>query len=79
MKIAILSLASQNYSTRRLVESAFAMGHTARVLNPFGFYLHVSGKGGRIYYENTPVDDFDVIFPRLSASTAHYGRKLLRT
>ena len=77
MKIAILSLASQNYSTRRLVESALAMGHTARVLNPFGFYLHVGGKGGRIYYENTPAADFDVILPRLSSSTAHYGEEVV--
>ena len=77
MKIAILSLASQNYSTRRLVESAVAMGHTPCVLNPFGFYLHVDGKGGRIYYENTPAADFDVVLPRLSSSTAKYGEEVV--
>lgn len=77
MKIAILSLASQNYATRRLVDSSRAMGHTPFVLNPFGFYLHVGGEGRQIYYEDSPVDDFDVVLPRLSSSTAKYGEEVI--
>lgn len=77
MIIAILSLASQNYATCRLVESALALGHTPHVLNPFGFYLHVGGKGRQIYYENNPVEDFDVVLPRLSSATAKYGEEVV--
>ena len=76
MKIAILSLASQNYATRRLVDASLAMGHTPFVFNPFGFYLHVGGKGCQIYYEDSPADDFDVVLPRLSSSTARYGEEV---
>ena len=77
MIIAILSHASQNHATYRLVESALALGHTPHVLDPFGFYLHVGGKGRQIYYENNPVEDFDVVLPRLSSSTAKYGEEVV--
>ena len=77
MIIGILSLASQNHATYRLVESAVALGHTPHVLNPFRFYLHVGSKGRQIYYENNPVEDFDVVLPRLSSSTAKYGEEVV--
>ena len=77
MKIGIISLGTQNHATRRLVEASLAVGHTPKVLNPFGFYLHIGGSGIRIYYEETSAADFDVILPRLSAATARYGEEIL--
>ena len=77
MKIAILSLSSQNDSTRRLVEAVRAAGHTPKVLDPFGFYLHIGGKGKRIYYEGASAEDLDVVLPRLSAATAKYGEEVV--
>ena len=77
MKIGIISLGTQNHATRRLVEASLAVGHTPKVLNPFGFYLHIGSSGIRIYYEETSAADFDVILPRLSAATAGYGEEVL--
>ena len=77
MKIGIISLGTQNHATRRLVEAALAVGGTPKVLNPFGFYLHIGGSGTRIYYEETSATDFDVVLPRLSASTAQYGEEVV--
>jgi ribosomal protein S6--L-glutamate ligase len=77
MKIAILSRGSQNHSTQRLVEAALAAGHTPKVLDPFGFYLHIGGKGKRIHYEDTPAEDFDVVLARLSLVTARYGEEVV--
>ena len=77
MKIGIISLGTQNHATRRLVEASFAAGHIPKVLNPFGFYLHIGGSGAPIYYEETPAIDFDVVLPRLSASTARYGEEVV--
>ena len=77
MKIAILSLGAQNHATRRLVEAALAAGHTPKVLDPFGFYLHIGSEGARIYYEEAPAEDFDVVLPRLSATTAKYGEEVV--
>ena len=77
MKIGIISLGTQNHATRRLVEASLAAGHTPKVLNPFGFYLHIGGSGAPIYYEETPAADFDVVLPRLSAATARYGEEVV--
>ena len=77
MKIGILSRGPQNHSTRRLSEAALAAGHTAEILDPFGFYLHIGATGDRITYEGKPAEDFDVIVPRLSRMTARYGEEVL--
>ena len=77
MKIGIISLGTQNHATRRLVEASLAAGHIPKVLNPFGFYLHIGGSGAAIYYEETSAADFDVVLPRLSASTAQYGEEVV--
>lgn len=77
MKIGILSRGPQNHSTRRLSEAALTAGHTAAILDPFGFYLHIGGTGNRITYEGKPAEDFDVIVPRLSRTTARYGEEVL--
>ena len=77
MKIGILSRGPQNHSTRRLSETALTAGHAAEILDPFGFYLHIGGTGNRITYHGKSVEDFDVILPRLSRTTAQYGEEVL--
>jgi ribosomal protein S6--L-glutamate ligase len=77
MKIGILSRGPQNHSTRRLSETALTAGHVAEILDPFGFYLHIGGTGNRITYHGKPAEDFDVILPRLSRTTARYGEEIL--
>ena len=77
MKIGIISFGVQNHATRRLVEATLAAGHIPKVLNPFGFYLHVGGSGASIYYEEAPATDLDVVLPRLSATTVKYGEEVV--
>ena len=77
MKIGILSRGPQNHSTRRLSETALTAGHAAEILDPFGFYLHIGGIGNRMTYHGKPAEDFDVIVPRLSRTTAQYGEEVL--
>lgn len=77
MKIAILSRGPQNHSTLNLVEAAENAGHNAQVKDPFGFYLKIGGTGPRIIYDGVPAEDFDVVIPRLSSTTARYGSEVL--
>ena len=77
MKIGILSRGPQNHSTLKLTEAALNAGHTAEILDPFGFYLLVGGTANRITYHGKPVDDFDVIMPRVSRTTAQYGEEVV--
>ena len=77
MKIGILSRGPQNHSTRSLSEAALNAGHTAEILDPFGFYLHIGGTDNRITYYGGQVEDVDVIIPRLSRTTAQYGEEVV--
>ena len=77
LKIGILSRGPQNHSTRSLSEAAFNAGHTAEILDPFGFYLHIGGTGSRITYYGGQVKDFEVVIPRLSRTTAQYGEEVV--
>lgn len=77
MKIAIISRGPQNYSTRSLSEAAERIGHTAEILDPFGFYLHIGDNNSRITYHGKPAADFDVLVPRLSRTTAQYGEEVI--
>ncbi len=77
MKIGILSRGPQNHSTRTLSEAAFRAGHTAEVLDPFGFYLHIGSRNSRITYHGKSAEDFDVLVPRLSRTTVRYGEEVV--
>lgn len=77
MNIAILSRGPTNHSTSSLVEAAENAGHIANVRDPFGFYLQVGGTGNRITYHGEEAEDFDVVIPRLSSSTAGYGGEVV--
>ena len=77
MKIGILSRGPQNHSTRSLNEAAFKAGHTAEILDPFGFYLHIGNDNSRITYQGRPAEDFDVLIPRLSRTTVQYGEEVV--
>ena len=77
MKIGILSRGPQNHSTRSLSEAAFKAGHTAEILDPFGFYLHIGNDNSRITYQGRPAEDFDVLIPRLSRTTVQYGEEVV--
>ena len=77
MKIGILSRGPQNHSTRSLSEAAFKTGHTAEILDPFGFYLHIGNDNNRITYQGRPAEDFDVLIPRLSRTTVRYGEEVV--
>jgi ribosomal protein S6--L-glutamate ligase len=77
MKIGILSRGPQNHSTRSLSEAAFNAGHTAEILDPFGFYLHIGSCNSRITYHGKPAEDFDVLVPRLSRTTVQYGEEVV--
>ena len=77
LKIGILSRGPQNHSTRSLSESAHRKGYTAEILDPFGFYLHIGNSKNRITYDGKPTEDFDILVPRLSRTTAPYGEEVV--
>jgi ribosomal protein S6--L-glutamate ligase len=78
MNIAILSRNPKLYSTRRLVEAAEELGHSARVIDPLRCYMTIASQRPTIHYKGEELKDFDAIIPRIGASITFYGTAVVR-
>ena len=78
MKIAILSLRPDLYSTQRLVESAKNRGHEVHVINTLRCYMNISHHDLSMHYAGKALEKFDAIIPRIGASITFYGSAVVR-
>lgn len=78
MKIAILSLQSKLYSTRRLIEAGEARGHEMLVINTKRCCMSISPHNTTIQYLGQPLPQVDAIIPRIGASITFYGAAVVR-
>src|SRR6056297_1640477 len=78
MQIAILSRASNIYSTRRLKEAATDRGHKVRVVDTLRCYMNIASHRPTIHYRGEMLDKFDAVIPRIGASVTFYGTAVLR-
>ena len=78
MKLAILSCASNAYSTRRLKEAAEQRGHQAKVLNTLKFAIDLERGSPDLYYRQKALSNYDAVLPRIGASITYYGTAVVR-
>ncbi len=78
MKLAILSRASNCYSTRRLKEAASQRGHKVKVLDTLRFSIDLEKGDPDLYYRSKPLSDYDAIVPRIGASITYFGTAVVR-
>ncbi|HBV61871.1 MAG TPA: 30S ribosomal protein S6--L-glutamate ligase [Rhodopirellula sp.] len=78
MKLAILSRASNCYSTRRLKEAASKRGHKVKVLDTLRFSIDLEKGDPDLYYRSKPLSDYDAIVPRIGASITYFGTAVVR-
>lgn len=78
MKIAILSLNEELYSTRRLQEAAEQRGHSVQVVNYLSCYVNITAKKPSIHYRGEELSMFDAVIPRISARRTFFGAALVR-
>lgn len=78
MKIAILSVAPNCYSTRRLRQAAIDAGHQVRVLNTLKFSLIIEQEYPELFYRNRRLSTYDAVIPRIGASITSYGVSVVR-
>jgi ribosomal protein S6--L-glutamate ligase len=78
MHIVVLSRMPRSYSTRRLVKTAKKRGHKVRVADPLDFVPVMSRHAPTLYYKDRPVDDVDLVIPRIGASMTNYGLAVVR-
>lgn len=78
MKLAILSRERNNYSTRRLVESAKSRGHQVKVLDTLKFALDIEEGSPDLYYRQKRLSHYDAVLPRIGASITYFGTAVVR-
>jgi ribosomal protein S6--L-glutamate ligase len=78
MKIVILSRGPELYSTRRIREACLKRGHSARVLNPLNFSLHLEEGRPNLLYKSKELEPADAVIPRIGASVTAYGTAVVR-
>ena len=69
MKLAILSRASNCYSTRRLKEAASKRGHKVKVLDTLRFSIDLEKGEPDLYYRSKPLSDYDINAENASSGT----------
>ena len=79
MKLYLLSVGENIYSTKRLVDEAENRGHSVRVIN----HTKCSVKLGRgrpqiVFQGENIIDEPDVIIPRIGASVSRHGAAIVK-
>lgn len=78
MNLAILSVAKNCYSTKRLVEAAEQRGHDVSVINTKKLAIDLQKGSPDLFYEQKQLDEFDAVLPRIGASLTYFGTAVVR-
>ncbi len=78
MKLGILSMAPNAYSTRRLKQAALERGHECRVLNTLRFSLELAHGEPDLFFRAKAVSQYDAVLPRIGASITYFGTAVVR-
>jgi len=78
MKVGILSLGPQLYSTQRLVEAGRERGHEMRTINYLRCYMDITARRPMVMYQGRALQGYDAVIPRIGASRTFYGTAVVR-
>jgi len=78
LRIALLTRAPDNYSSRRLIEAAEARGHVVDAIDTSRCYMAINARRPEVHYDGAALPRFDAVIPRIGVSTTFYGMAVLR-
>lgn len=78
MRVLILSINKNLYSTKRLVEELKSKGHEVEVVNPLLCFMEISAGKPIVHYRKRKLTDIDIVIPRIGASVSSYGMAVVR-
>lgn len=78
MKLGILSVSPNCYSTRRLREAAVQRGHAVKVLNTLKFAIDLEQGNPDLYFRQKQLSSYDAVLPRIGASITYFGTAVVR-
>jgi len=78
LKIAILSLGPQLYSTQRLKEAGEQRGHQVDVINTLHCYMDITSNNPQVRYDGEALPKYDAVIPRIGSEITFYGTSVVR-
>lgn len=78
LRIALMTKAPRNYSSRRIAEAATARGHIIEKVNTSRCYIRIGSMGSGVHYDGRALPYYDAVIPRIGASVTGYGAAVLR-
>jgi ribosomal protein S6--L-glutamate ligase len=78
VKVSILSVQRELYSTRRLREAAEDRGHEVEVLNTLKFAIDLRHGEPDLRHDGHEFDEPDAVLPRIGSSITHFGTAVVR-
>ncbi len=78
LRIAILSVEPDNYSNKKIIESAEKHDHVCEIINTKRCYLNLKSHKPEVHYNGKELPFFDAIIPRIGSSLTFYGAAVVR-
>ncbi|MBN2653310.1 MAG: 30S ribosomal protein S6--L-glutamate ligase [Spirochaetales bacterium] len=78
IKIGILSMGENLYSTQRLFEAARQKGWDVEIINYLKCFTTIENNNLKIFYNGRELSGFDAIIPRIGASQTFFGTAVVR-
>lgn len=78
MKLGILSINPDLYSTRRLIEAATSRGHEAKVIDYLACSMTIASHKPELFLNGESLADIDAIIPRVGVQQSMYGMAVVR-
>ncbi|WP_087026609.1 30S ribosomal protein S6--L-glutamate ligase [Thaumasiovibrio subtropicus] len=78
MRIAILSVEKNCYSTQRLKEAGEAKGHQVDIIDTTQCYMDITSSSPTVHYKGEVLPYYDAVIPRIGASITFYGTAVVR-
>lgn len=78
LRVAVLSREARTYTTRRLVDEGQARGHVVEVIDTTRCYMAINAEAPDVHYDGRRLPRYDVVIPRIGASTTAYGAAVIR-
>lgn len=78
LRLALLTVNSNNYSSRRLVEAAQARGHAIDAIDTSRCYMNINVLAPQVLYDGRALGRYDAVIPRIGAPLTAYGLAVVR-
>ena len=78
LRIALLTVNVQNYSSRRLIEAAQARGHEIDAIDTTRCYMNINVAAPSVLYDGVVLRRYDAVIPRIGSPLTDYGLAVVR-